>query len=377
MPQIRSVIVGTGSHLPSRVVPNSYFLHHEFFGPDRKKIEKRNSDLLAQFETITAIKERRYAADDQVASDLGLDAARQALESSGIDGESLDYIVFAHNFGDVRHGSHRSDMVPALAARVKARLKIKNPDTVASDLTFGCPGWLQGVIQCDALIRVGDIKRAMVIGAETLSRVSDPHDRDSLLYSDGAGAAILEARETDAAGILSHAVRSDTLEHSGLLGLRPSYKDGALPGALFLKMEGRKLYRYALTTVAGAIRTALQRAQVELREVKKIFIHQANGKMDEAIVSALFDLYGMGEPPAGCMPMTISWLGNSSVATLPTLLDLICKGKLEGHSLQPDDTVVFASVGAGMNINAVVYREPRPIAGRDGARSVREKKWSR
>src|ERR1700756_5654774 len=99
---MRSVIAGTGSHIPSHVVPNAHFLHHEFRGPDRKTIDKPNAEILKQFESITTIRERRYAEKDQVTSDLGCLAARQALESSGIDPESLDYIVFGHNFGDVK-----------------------------------------------------------------------------------------------------------------------------------------------------------------------------------------------------------------------------------------------------------------------------------
>ncbi|MFZ1614022.1 MAG: 3-oxoacyl-[acyl-carrier-protein] synthase III C-terminal domain-containing protein, partial [Holophaga sp.] len=167
------------------------------------------------------------------------------------------------------------------------------------------------------------------------------------------------AREGDGtSGILAHAVRSDTFEHSKMLLMGPSYKDSAFLEAFFLKMEGRKLYRYALNHVAGAIKEALDRAGVHLRDVAKLLIHQANLKMDEAILEALCKLYGMEAVPAGIMPMTISWLGNSSVATIPTMLDLIRKGDLEGHALNAGDTVVFASVGAGMNINAVVYRMP-------------------
>jgi len=355
---MRSVIVGTGSHIPSHVVPNDHFLHHEFRGPDRKPIDKPNREILAQFEAITTIRERRWAEKDQVTSDLGHLAAAAAVESSGIDPESLDYIVFGHNFGDVKPRSHRSDMVPALAARVKAKLKIENPKTVAVDVVFGCPGWLQGVILCDAMIRAGDIKRAMVIGADTLSRISDPHDRDSLIYADGAGATILEARDT-ADGILAHAVRSDTIEHSAMLSMGPSYNEEVFIEALFLKMEGRKLYRYALNNVAGAIKETLDGAGLSIHDVKKVLIHQANGKMDEAILDALYKLYGIDVAPAEeVMPMTISWLGNSSVATIPTLLDLIVKGKLPPHEIHSGDVVVFASVGAGMHINAVVYRTP-------------------
>jgi 3-oxoacyl-[acyl-carrier-protein] synthase-3 len=354
---IRTVISATGSHIPAVRVPNEHFLDHDFRGTDRQPLSKSNGEILAQFESITGIRERRYAPDDMVTTDLAYEAARDALDSSGIDRESLDGIIVAHNFGDVRAGTLRSDLVPALAARVKARLGIRNPYAPAFDLVFGCPGWLQGVIVADSMIRAGDNRRVMIIGSDTLSRISDPHDRDSLIYADGAGAVIVEARETEEnVGILSRAVRSDTIDHSAMLFMGSSYKPDAFLEALFLKMEGRKLYKYALNTVAGAIRDALMRAKIDLRDVKKVLIHQANGKMDEAILEAVYGLYGISAPPADVMPMTISWLGNSSVATVPTLLDLIRKGRMEGHTLAEGDVVVFASVGAGMHINAVVYR---------------------
>lgn len=358
MSHVRTIISATGSFLPPVRVPNSDFLQHEFRGPNGEPIDKTPAEILEQFEAITGIRERRYVSDDLVTSDIALSAASAALDSSGIDRESLDGIIVAHNFGDVRPGSPRSDMVPAIAARVKARLKIQKPSCVAFDLVFGCPGWLQGVIQAHAMIRCGDAQRVMVIGADTLSRISDPHDRDSLIYADGAGAVIVEAADANQEiGILSHAVRSDCIDHSGMLHMGHSFNREAWLEALFLKMEGRKLYKYALNTVAGAIRDALHRASVHLRDVTKVLIHQANGKMDEAILSALYKLYDL-EMPAGVMPMTISWLGNSSVATIPTLLDLILRGEMKEHSIVSGDLVVFASVGAGMNVNAVVYRVP-------------------
>jgi 3-oxoacyl-[acyl-carrier-protein] synthase-3 len=354
---IRSIITATGSHIPAVRVPNEHFLDHDFRGADRQPLSKTNDEIVKQFESITGIRERRYVPDDLVTSDIAYEAARNALDSSGIDPESLDGIIVAHNFGDVRAGSVRSDLVPALAARVKRRLGIRNPYAQAWDLVFGCPGWLQGVIVADSMIRAGDNQRILVIGADTLSRISDPHDRDSLIYADGAGAVVLEKQETDQdVGILAHAVRSDTIDHGELLSMGPSYNPDVFIEALFLKMEGRKLYKYALNTVAGAMREALQRANVDLRDVRKVLIHQANGKMDEAILAAVYELYGLGDPPSDVMPMTISWLGNSSVATVPTLLDLILKGRMDGHTLAPGDVVVFASVGAGMHINAAVYR---------------------
>lgn len=353
----RSVITASGSHIPPVRVPNDAFLDRDFRAADGSRLGKSNEEIVSQFESITGIRERRYVPDNVVTSDIAFEAARDALDSSGIDPETLDYLIVAHNFGDVRRG-HRSDLVPALAARVKAKLQIRNPFTVAYDLVMGCPGWLQGMLTGDSLIRSGTAQKVMVIGAETLSRISDPHDRDSLIYADGAGATILEARETDEeVGILAHAVRSDTLDHSSMLFMGPSYNDEVFLESLFLKMEGRKLYKYALQTVAGAMKQCLDRAAIPIAAVKKILLHQANGKMDEAILGAFYDLYTT-PPPPDVLPMTISWLGNSSVATIPTLYDLIVKDRMAPHTFNPGDIVLFGSVGAGMHINAFAYRVP-------------------
>jgi 3-oxoacyl-[acyl-carrier-protein] synthase-3 len=123
-------------------------------------------------------------------------------------------------------------------------------------------------------------------------------------------------------------------------------------------MNGRKLYEYALTYVPKVVEESLTKAGVPVSDVKKILIHQANAKMDKAILKRLFSLYGMTEIPEYIMPMNISTFGNSSVATLPTLLDMVLKGKLGNHALKSGDIVVFASVGAGMNINSMVYKMP-------------------
>jgi 3-oxoacyl-[acyl-carrier-protein] synthase-3 len=177
-----------------------------------------------------------------------------------------------------------------------------------------------------------------------------------MIYADGAGATIMEASESDApTGVLAHAARSDTREHAYLLWMGTSY--GPTSGQdLMLKMHGHKLYEYALKTVPRLVTQCLAKADVPLKDVSKILIHQANAKMDDAIVNRIFRLGGEKTVPRNVMPMTISWLGNSSVATLPTLLDLILKGRLDDHSLGRGETVVFASVGAGMNVNAMVYK---------------------
>ena len=356
---IYSVITGTGSYIPKGVVPNSDFHINNFFDSEGKKFDKTNEEIASKLEEITGIIERRYVTDELVTSDIAFAAAEKALGSSQTDKETLDYIIVAHNFGDVKADNKRSDFVPTLAARVKHKLKIKNPKTIAYDLPFGCPGWLQAMIQADYYIKSGDAKKALVIGAETLSRISDPNDRDSMIYADGAGATILEARTGDeAVGILSHAARSDTLEHAYMLWMDESFDPNRKSNELYLKMNGHKLYQYALSTVPGVVKESLDKANLGLENVNKILIHQANAKMDEAILKRIFKLYGEKDIPLFVMPMIISQLGNSSVATLPTLLDMMVNGQLENYESKPGDIIVFASVGAGMNINSVVYRTP-------------------
>lgn len=357
--KLYSVITATGSYLPERVITNQHFVETKFYDAAGNHLDKPGQEIADKFEQITEIRERRYVTDDLSASDIGYFAAQATLAGSDLDPEKLDYIIVAHNFGNVAADNKRTDMVPSLAARIKAKLGIKNPYTVAYDVPFGCPGWLQGVIQADYFLRSGDARHILVIGTETLSRVCDPHDRDSMLYADGAGAVLLEARESEEpVGILTHITRSDTDQFASLLRMGGSSNPEYAGTELFLKMDGRKLYEYALKTVPQAIKACLEKANVPLEAVSKVLIHQANGKMDEAILKRLYALYHVQQIPAGVMPMTVSWLGNSSVATLPTLLDLMVKGELEGQTIEPGSTIVFASVGAGMNINAVVYQVP-------------------
>ncbi len=351
----RSIITSTGSYIPNLRIENNHFLEHEFYGADGKKLDRANADIIKKFEEITCVRERRYVTDDLNTSDIAYEAAKTALE--GMDRESLDYIIVAQNAGDVRSENRRSDAVPTIAARVKHLLKIKNPYTVAFDVPFGCPGWLHGMILANYYIRSGDVKKVLVIGVETLSRISDPHDIDSMIYADGAGATLVEATEKDA-GILSHVTRSDTYRDAHLLWMGASYNPNHGSDQLYLKMHGHEIYKYAVRTVPQVVKQSLDRVGFTLTDVKKVLIHQANEKMDNAILKRLFKLYDLEAIPEHIMPMTISWLGNSSVATLPTLFDLLQRGKLENHKLNSGDLTVFASVGAGMNINAMVYRMP-------------------
>lgn len=357
--QTYTVIAASGSYLPTHRVLNEDFLEHSFYDQHGELLKKENVEIIRQFEAITGIKERRYVTEDLVASDMAYFAARDALESAQIDGETLDYIIVAHNFGDISEHNRRSEFVPTLASRVKHHLGINNPATITYDLPFGCAGWLQGLIQADYYIRYGTAKRIMVIGAETLSRISDPHDRDSMIYADGAGAVIVEAvKSAEPIGILSHSVKSYAADLAYVLRMDKSYHPDFGRDTLFLKMNGRKLYENALKTVPAVIKECLEKANLSIKDIDKVLIHQANEKMDEAILRNLFELYGLHESPRGIMPMTISWLGNSSVATLPTMYDLMFKGRFEQQLFTDGSTIVFASVGAGVNMNAVAYKIP-------------------
>ncbi len=348
-----SIITGTGSHIPAVRVPNRQFLKNDFYDADGIKIAKPTVDIVNKLQEITCIRERRYVEDNLNVSDISFMAAENALD--GIDRESLDYIIVAQNFGDVKAENLKSDMVPTIAARVKHKLRIKNPYTVAYDIPFGCPGWLHGMTIADYYIKSGDAQRVLVIGAETLSRVIDPHDVDGMIYSDGAGATLVEATDEDC-GILSHVTRSDTYDKAFLLGVGKSYNPSHNGNSLYIKMQGHEIYKYAVRTVPEVVKQSLDKAGMTLTDVKKVLVHQANQKMDEAILARLFKLYRVEKIPEHIMPMTISWLGNSSVATLPTMLDLLQRGNLDNHELHTGDIVVFVSVGAGMNINSMVYR---------------------
>jgi 3-oxoacyl-[acyl-carrier-protein] synthase III len=201
-------------------------------------------------------------------------------------------------------------------------------------------------------------KKALIVGTETLSRVIDMFDRDSMIFSDGAGAVVLESREgnENSPGLLAYVAQTHSLHEVDYINMGASYYPDSNPRVRYLKMKGRKVYEYALKHVPEAMKACIDKSGLPIQSIKKIFIHQANEKMDEAIIKKLYLLYGIEIPPVNIMPMSIAWLGNSSVATIPTLLDLVRNHQFPEHELSAGDIVLFASVGAGMNINAVSYR---------------------
>lgn len=355
---MRTVITGTGSFIPADIKLNKDFTVHDFYDADRHRITDAADDIVRKFEGVTGISARRYADMETNASDMAALAATVAIRDAAVDPETLDQVIVAHNFGNVNKHTIQSDAVPALASRVKQALGIRNPWCVAYDLLFGCPGWIQGLIQADVFLRAGAAKRCLIVGTETLSRVIDDYDRDSMIFSDGAGAAVVEALPDDPAGpgMLGSVAQSYVTEGAGYIYMGKSNFPDSDPRIRYLKMQGRKVYEFALKVVPQAMKACLEASKVELESIKKIFIHQANEKMDAAIVRAFYQLFDVQKGPELIMPMNIRELGNSSVATVPTLFDMVRKGVLPGHSVQPGEVILLASVGAGMNVNAVCYR---------------------
>ncbi|RMZ51735.1 ketoacyl-ACP synthase III [Flavobacteriaceae bacterium PRS1] len=347
-------ITGTGSYIPDVIEKNENFHQHKFLNADGSIINSTNEVIIEKFKAITGIGERRYIDTSLNNSDIAFYAAQKAIKDANINQEELDYIIVAHNYGDIKHNVEQSDTVPSIASRVKHLLKIKNPKCVGYDMLFGCPGWIEATIQANAFIKSGIAKKCLVIGSETLSRVIDKHDRDSMIYSDGAGAVVLES-SNNGSGILTHESATYALDEAHFIYFGETNNRDISDKRRYIKMYGRKIYEFALNHVPAAMKSCLDKSGIDIKDVKKILIHQANEKMDEAIVKRFYKLYGM-EMPDGIMPMTINKLGNSSVATVPTLYDMILKGKMNGHSINKGDIILFASVGAGMNINAIVYK---------------------
>jgi 3-oxoacyl-[acyl-carrier-protein] synthase-3 len=353
-----TVITGTGCYIPDLVKTNRDFTGHIFYTDDNQVLDIEPQIIVEKFRKITGIEERRYASPDMDSSDMAAIAAQRSIEDAGCDPETLDQIIVAHNFGNVLKNTIQTDVLPALASRVKHALKIKNPSCVPYDILFGCPGWVQGVIQAHAFFKAGIAKKCLVIGTETLSRVLDLYDRDSMIFSDGAGACILEAKNSSetGSGILGYSVESHCGDEVNYLNMGKSNYPDSDPHIRYIKMKGRKVYEYAMKHVPEAMKICLDKSGVSILDLKKLFIHQANEKMDEAIIKELYKLYGIANAPEHVMPMSIHNLGNSSVATVPTLLDMVRKGLMPQHKLLAGDVIMFASVGAGMNINAVCYR---------------------
>ena len=352
-----TIIIGSGSYIPTKVIGKEHFMDSVFYTDEGDLIDKPNEEVIQKFIEITEIETRRYLEDDEFNSDLGYKAAKEAIYDAQIDQEDLDYIIYASNFGEVDQNG-MTNFMPSMSSRVKNKLGIKNRRTVNYDMIFGCPGWVEAMILADTLIKAKKAKLILVVGSETLSRVTDTFDRNKMIFADGAGAVVVQATDDETVGIIADSTICDNGPELNYLENSPSLKRDEDRRPLYIRMHGRKIYEYALKNVPDAIKETIDKANLHIDDIDKILIHQANAKMDYAMISRLFKLYGKSDYDHDVSPMTIQFLGNSSVATIPTMFDLIIKGEMKGQSFKEKGNIVFTSVGAGMNINAIVYRFP-------------------
>ncbi len=353
---MKTIISGTGTELPERKIDNSWFLDRKFMNADGTLIEKPAEEIIAKLEAITGIKERRYIAEKGDSVPLMTAASHKAISDSGLDKNQIDGIIVAHNAGNMLEGQLGFHTVPNMAALLKNSLDITNHECFAYDILFGCPGWLQGIVQAHQAIQMGDAQHVLVVGIEVASRLLDPHDLDSMILADGCGAAVISKGNQEDKGLISYATYSHANEDIACIYLDRSYNK-ALDLPTLFKMNGKDVYKYATVWVPRVIKKALDKAGLDVSDVDMFLFHQANGKMLHAFANNLAELYGLSDLNfEDKIPTTIQFTGNTSVATIPTMLDLILKGQLGNYQIKPGDTVVMASVGAGMHCNALVYK---------------------
>jgi 3-oxoacyl-[acyl-carrier-protein] synthase III len=351
-----SVITGTGTVLPEMVVKNDYFLNNTFYDKNGIKSEKPTAEVIQKLEQITGITERRYVPFDQDSVPLMKETALKTLANAGLTPNDLSGIIVAHNAGNMVANTKNWQPIPNMGALLKNAIDCRNHECFAYDILFGCPGWVQGVIAAHQAVSNGAAKHVLVLGHEVISRLIDPADLDSMIFADGSGACIISASDDNSKGVLGYATFSHANEDLKCIyidkGLNPN---DAHP--YYLHMTGKDVYRYATTWLPQVVKKSLDNAKVEASEIDLFLFHQANGKMLEVIAGNFAELVGINPMSmVGKVPVIIQYTGNTSVATVPTLLGLVMEGKVPGYSIKPGMKVVMASVGAGMHCNSVVYQ---------------------
>ncbi len=321
---IRSVIRGVGAYLPKRVMTNA----------DMGKIVDTSDEWIVE---RTGIRERHIAADGEMTSDLGIAAARQALVRSGIDPGDVDLVICATATPD--------RTFPATAVRIQAGLGITRG--AAFDVQAVCSGFVYALTTADNFLKTGQFKRAVVVGAETFSRILDWSDRGTcVLFGDGAGAIVLEAQPQHGTksdrGILSTLIRSDG-RYEDLL-----YVDGG-PGSTkttgHLRMNGREVFRHAVQKIYGVIEETLLATGYAADEIDLYVPHQANQRILDGIAKKL------GVAPEKIV-MTLSRHGNTSAASIPLALN----EAFEQHRLKEGHLVMMEAMGGGFTWGAVLAR---------------------
>ena len=324
MAVIRSVIRGVGAHLPKRIMTND----------DLAKLVDTTDDWITE---RTGIKSRHIAADGELTSDLGIAAARQALVRAGIDPVEIDLVICATATPD--------RTFPATAVKIQAALGVTKG--AAFDVPAVCSGFIYALTTAEALLRTGQFQRALVIGAETFSRILDWTDRGTcVLFGDGAGAVVLEAQPQTGGredrGILATRIRSDG-RYEDLL-----YVDGG-PGSTktvgHLRMNGREVFRHAVQKISGVIEETLVLSGYAASEIDLFVPHQANARILEGIARKL----GVDRDK---IMMTLKRHGNTSAASIPLALNQA----FEEHRVKEGNLVLMEAMGGGFTWGAVLAR---------------------
>lgn len=319
---IRSVVCGSGSALPGTAVTNAELA---------TRVDTSDEWIVER----TGIRQRYIAAEGETTSTLATEAARKALAAAGMDASSIDLIVLATATPD--------QTFPATATKVQHALGCNGG--IAFDVAAVCSGFLYAMATADSMLRTGMAKRALVIGAETFSRILDWEDRTTcVLFGDGAGAIVLEARECDAdgPGILTTKLHADGA-HSDLL-----YVDGgpSTTGTVGkLRMKGREVFRHAVVNLASVLRETLEDSGFTADDIDWVVPHQANARILDATARKL----GL---PAEKVIVTVDQHANTSAASVPLAFDVAIK---DGR-IKPGDLVMFEAMGGGFTWGASLVR---------------------
>jgi 3-oxoacyl-[acyl-carrier-protein] synthase-3 len=321
---IRSVVLGCGSYLPSRVLTNTELA---------QTVDTTDEWIVQR----TGIHERRIAAPGELTSDLSLHAARAALAHSKVDAQSIDLIVLATSTPD--------QTFPATAVTVQAGLGINHG--AAFDLQAVCSGFVYALATADGLLRTGAFKRALVIGGETFSRILDWKDRTTcVLFGDGAGAVVLDAQELSGTnedrGILTSYLRSDGRHRDKL------YVDGGPSSTQtvgYLRMDGREVFRFAVGAISEAVEGALEQSGFRSEDIDWFVPHQANKRIIDGVARKL------GLAPEQVV-LTLDRHGNTSAASIPLALN----DAVTDRRIKRGDLVMLEAMGGGLTWGATLIR---------------------
>lgn len=324
MSVVRSIISGSGAYLPERIVTNDELA---------ERLDTSDEWIVGR----TGIRQRHIAAADELTSDLAIRASKEALATAGLEGAEIDVIVLATSTPD--------QTMPATAAKVQAAIGMQNG--FAFDIQAVCSGFIYALAVADNFIRAGQAERALVIGAETFSRIMDWEDRSTcVLFGDGAGAVILEAGSGDGTpadrGILTSHLHSDGRHHDIL------YTDGGVSStrtAGFLRMRGREVFRHAVTNLSEVITEALEAVGLTARDIDWIVPHQANKR----ILDGTAKKFGISPDK---VIVTIDKHANTSAASVPLAL----KSALDDGRIKRGDLVLMEAMGAGLTWGAALVR---------------------